>query len=339
MRDAGCAFRAIRREALRELPVFNGMHRFLPTLLRYQGFRVVEVEVESSPAYRGQLEVRHPQLTVPRHRRLLRDAVVAAPGGARQSRAAGRRGGTVSEPATTPRPPRAAAVELPFTVASVIKPIALVLIVVASLYALHRTPLGRVLEPGSVQSFRDWVNGFGSFAPLVFTLIATGLIALGAPRLLFAALAGVVFGFLLGSLLAQVASVAACMLDFGYGRWLGREFVARRLHGRLGRLGRLLELVREHGLVATIWLRTAPVGHAMTLNLLLSVSPISMRDFFLGTLIGTVPGTCIYALFGSAAEGDRLRRLLLGTAVLLALSLAYLWYLRRLRRKGASAGL
>jgi glycosyltransferase involved in cell wall biosynthesis len=43
--DAGCAFRVLRRGALDELPVFNGMHRFLPTILRLQGLEVREVEV------------------------------------------------------------------------------------------------------------------------------------------------------------------------------------------------------------------------------------------------------------------------------------------------------
>jgi glycosyltransferase involved in cell wall biosynthesis len=54
VRDSGCALRAIRAPALRELPVFNGMHRFLPTLLRYQGFRVLEIEVSHRPRRAGQ---------------------------------------------------------------------------------------------------------------------------------------------------------------------------------------------------------------------------------------------------------------------------------------------
>ena len=51
--DAGCTYRALRRSALVELPVFNGMHRFLPTLLRIQGFRVVETEVHHRPRTAG----------------------------------------------------------------------------------------------------------------------------------------------------------------------------------------------------------------------------------------------------------------------------------------------
>lgn len=51
--DAGCTYRALRRAALREVPVFNGMHRFIPTILRLQGFRVVEVPVNHRPRTRG----------------------------------------------------------------------------------------------------------------------------------------------------------------------------------------------------------------------------------------------------------------------------------------------
>jgi len=51
--DAGCTFRAVRREALREVPVFNGLHRFLPTILRWQGHRVKEIRVNHRPRTRG----------------------------------------------------------------------------------------------------------------------------------------------------------------------------------------------------------------------------------------------------------------------------------------------
>ena len=45
IRDTGCSLKAFRAEALRALPLFNGMHRFLPTLVRMQGGRVTEVPV------------------------------------------------------------------------------------------------------------------------------------------------------------------------------------------------------------------------------------------------------------------------------------------------------
>ena len=42
VRDTACPLKLLRAEALAELPLFEGMHRYLPTLLRWHGFRVVE---------------------------------------------------------------------------------------------------------------------------------------------------------------------------------------------------------------------------------------------------------------------------------------------------------
>jgi len=49
VRDTGCSLKAFRAEALRTLPMFNGMHRFLPTLIRMQGGRVTELPVHHRP--------------------------------------------------------------------------------------------------------------------------------------------------------------------------------------------------------------------------------------------------------------------------------------------------
>lgn len=54
IRDTGCSLKAFRRRFLLELPVFNGMHRFLPTLCRLAGARtVVEVPVSHRPRQGG----------------------------------------------------------------------------------------------------------------------------------------------------------------------------------------------------------------------------------------------------------------------------------------------
>ncbi len=47
--DVGCTLKAYRTEYLRRVAVWNGMHRFLPTLLRMEGARVTEVDVGHRP--------------------------------------------------------------------------------------------------------------------------------------------------------------------------------------------------------------------------------------------------------------------------------------------------
>ncbi len=53
VRDAGCGFRVFRRECVRSLPVFAGMHRFLPTLAVLKGFRLAEAPVNHRPRMSG----------------------------------------------------------------------------------------------------------------------------------------------------------------------------------------------------------------------------------------------------------------------------------------------
>jgi dolichol-phosphate mannosyltransferase len=47
--DSGCTFRAFRRECVQDLVLYRGLHRFIPTLLRIRGFRVLEVPVNHRP--------------------------------------------------------------------------------------------------------------------------------------------------------------------------------------------------------------------------------------------------------------------------------------------------
>jgi glycosyltransferase involved in cell wall biosynthesis len=47
--DSGCTFRAFRRECVRGLVLYRGFHRFIPTLLRMRGYRVLEVPVNHRP--------------------------------------------------------------------------------------------------------------------------------------------------------------------------------------------------------------------------------------------------------------------------------------------------
>jgi dolichol-phosphate mannosyltransferase len=51
--DVGCSLKAYRREVLEGLPMFSGMHRFLPTLVRWNGARLAEIPVHHRPRLHG----------------------------------------------------------------------------------------------------------------------------------------------------------------------------------------------------------------------------------------------------------------------------------------------
>jgi len=49
VRDTGCSLKAMRRECIRTLLPFKGMHRFIPALVKGAGYQLVEVPVNHRP--------------------------------------------------------------------------------------------------------------------------------------------------------------------------------------------------------------------------------------------------------------------------------------------------
>ena len=51
--DTGCSLKAFRRECFKNIKLYNGMHRFFPTLMKMQGFSVTQVKVSHYPRIHG----------------------------------------------------------------------------------------------------------------------------------------------------------------------------------------------------------------------------------------------------------------------------------------------
>ena len=52
--DSACTLRVFKRECLQDIPIFNGMHRFMSTLVKMRGYRIVEVPVTHHPRKYGE---------------------------------------------------------------------------------------------------------------------------------------------------------------------------------------------------------------------------------------------------------------------------------------------
>jgi dolichol-phosphate mannosyltransferase len=51
--DTGCSLKVMRATMLKRIRMFRGLHRFLPTLMRLEGARVIEVPVNHRPRVHG----------------------------------------------------------------------------------------------------------------------------------------------------------------------------------------------------------------------------------------------------------------------------------------------
>jgi hypothetical protein len=54
IQDAGCSYRGFKRECVAGLKFFKGMHRFLPTLIKMEGYTVTEIRISHHPRMAGQ---------------------------------------------------------------------------------------------------------------------------------------------------------------------------------------------------------------------------------------------------------------------------------------------
>jgi dolichol-phosphate mannosyltransferase len=52
-RDTGCGLKAVRRDLFLALPYFDGLHRFLPALVRREGYGIAYVDVVDRPRLHG----------------------------------------------------------------------------------------------------------------------------------------------------------------------------------------------------------------------------------------------------------------------------------------------
>jgi glycosyltransferase involved in cell wall biosynthesis len=52
-RDTGCGLKAFRREVFLMMPYFDGLHRFLPALVRREGYQIAYINVIDRPRHSG----------------------------------------------------------------------------------------------------------------------------------------------------------------------------------------------------------------------------------------------------------------------------------------------
>jgi dolichol-phosphate mannosyltransferase len=52
--DAGCTYRCFKRECVDKLKLYRGLHRFIPTLLKMEGYTVSEIAVSNNPRLHGE---------------------------------------------------------------------------------------------------------------------------------------------------------------------------------------------------------------------------------------------------------------------------------------------
>ena len=207
-----------------------------------------------------------------------------------------------------------------------------VLVGVAVVWRL--TPLAQLLDVDPITAWaRSWRARPGSplFAIVVFALAAQFLV----PVNLLIIVIVLVYGPLLGSVLAIAGACSAAAVAYSLGGFLGGDLVRRLAGPRVIALKRRLA---SSGFLPVLVVRVLPVAPAQVVSMVAGAWRYRFRYFILATLVGTLPG-----VFALSILGDRLRALvqqpspetlllLVGFALLMVALL--LWLRSFLHRRG-----
>ena len=203
----------------------------------------------------------------------------------------------------------------------------LLLLALLGLWAAYQHgDLGQWLTLERLKASRDTLASLYATGPLQTSLtffavyvLAAALSVPGAVILTLAA--GAMFGWALGLLLVSFASSLGALLAFWVSRYLLRDVIEQRL-------GKWLEPINQglakDGTFYLLTLRLVPVFPFWLINLLMGLTTLGARKFYVVSQIGMLAGTAVYVNAGTQlatieSAGDVLSPALLGSLVLLGL--------------------
>jgi len=216
--------------------------------------------------------------------------------------------------------------------------ILIILVAIAAFWFFH---LDRYLTLEGIKEARVHLEDWRQEAPLLVGLgffciyiAATALSLPGATVLTLAA--GAIFGLVAGVVIVSFASTIGATLAFLAARFILRDSVQNRFGDKLKTINQGVE---REGAFYLFTLRLVPVFPFFLINLLMGLTPIPIRTFYLVSQIGMLAGTVVYVNAGTqlaalnSLSGILSPNLLLSFAVLGIFPLAARKFTDRLKKR------
>jgi uncharacterized membrane protein YdjX (TVP38/TMEM64 family) len=146
----------------------------------------------------------------------------------------------------------------------------IVCVVAAGICVLHFTGLKTYLDDAA--KIKQALAQTGLWASTIFTVATALLILIGAPRLLFCALGGLLFGFIKGLILTQLATLAGAYSAFLFVRWGVRDWVKKLSDSKQ----RIPNYFQEPTFLSVFLSRQLPAP-GILVNLFWGASPVTQR--------------------------------------------------------------
>jgi uncharacterized membrane protein YdjX (TVP38/TMEM64 family) len=183
----------------------------------------------------------------------------------------------------------------------------------------------------SAARLRDWVNGTGALAPLLFITLSAVLTVAFVPGPLLAGAAGLLFGTALGTPCAIAAATLGACLAFGIARRFGAGSVDE-LSGH--RVARLQDWIAARGFLAVLYARILPVMPYNLVNYAAGLTRVPLAAFAAATAIGCAPRAFAYVALGGSLDNLASPAAIVAVAVLVAMAVVGIGFALRDYRAG-----
>jgi uncharacterized membrane protein YdjX (TVP38/TMEM64 family) len=154
--------------------------------------------------------------------------------------------------------------------------------------------------PSALQ-LRDWATSVGPWFPLAFLAAHVVVTVLPFPRTAFTLAAGLLFGPVLGIVIALVASTLSAVIAVALVRAAGWQLDRLVSHPRVDALNTRLQC---RGWPTVLSMRMIPVVPFSVLNYAAGASAVRVLPYTLATIAGLLPGTAAIVVFGDALTGN-----------------------------------
>ncbi len=142
------------------------------------------------------------------------------------------------------------------------------------------------------------VKKLGVWGPLIFVLVYVLAAVLFVPGSALTLGAGAVFGVVRGSIYVSIASTLAAGVAFLLGRYVARDWIAKKIQGN-ATFDSIDRSLADEGWKIVLLTRLSPVFPFTLLNYAFGLTRVRFREYILWSWIGMMPGTVLYVYLGS----------------------------------------
>jgi uncharacterized membrane protein YdjX (TVP38/TMEM64 family) len=174
---------------------------------------------------------------------------------------------------------------------AIIKAVLLLVFVVVALLLVRYTPLRAILTAEALRQIMDLVGVF--WAPVLYMLFYAVGVCLFLPGTLLTGLGAAVFGAYWGFVYVWIGAMLGAGAAFFIGRFLGRDFAASLIGGKLKKYD---EAIERNGFATVLYLRLIYFPFT-PMNFGMGLTRVTFRDYIVGTGLGIMVGTFIFTFF------------------------------------------